>query len=87
MGIILCLQGETLIARCSMENTGPETKVRGNPTKLSFQSILCGTKVPTMIVTFRAGHRDVEGPGDVRCLPALQVDLDQVSKTFNIYQR
>ena len=29
-----------------------------------------------MIATFRAGDRDVEGPGDVRCLPALQVDLD-----------
>ena len=70
-----------------MENTGPETKVRENPTELSFQSVMCGTKVPTMIVTFRAGHRDVEGPGDVRCLSALQVDLDQVSKTFNTYQR
>ena len=70
-----------------MENTGPETKVRGNPTKSSFQSILCGTKVPTMKVSFRAGHRDVEEPGNVRCLPAVQVDLDQVSRMFNTYQR
>ena len=36
-----------------------------------------------MIATFRAGDRDVQGPGDVRCLPALQVGLDQVSKMFN----
>ena len=54
---------------------------------VSVHPVWYWSDLPTMIVTFRAGDRDVEGPGDVRCLPALQVDLDQVSSMFNTYQR
>ena len=50
---------------------------------VSVHPVLCWSDLPTMIATFRAGDRDVQGPGDVRCLPALQVGHDQVSKLFN----
>ena len=82
-GIILCLQGETLIARCSMENTGPETKVREIRPNFHFSPSCVVLKWLANHDSNRAGHRDVQGPGDVRCLPALQVGHDQVSKLFN----